>query len=136
MRQVGYLPELYEDARSEKYYIYTVTSFNLSTSLLENPEMANSVGPCFLFSFFYLHSIACRKREMRRGKTVFRRTKQIITLTIHLRHYTHSNVIFLFHEQSSTVHANEIEWLILQYTKKISEHVCKTLAEVFTRNVM
>jgi hypothetical protein len=135
VRHVGYLPELYEDAQSEKYYTYTVTSINLSI-LLENPEMANSVGSCFLFRFFYLHSIACRKREMGRGQANFRRTKQIITLTIHLQHHIDSKVISLFHEQSSTVLANGAEWLILQDTKKISEHVCNTLLELFTRNVI
>jgi hypothetical protein len=82
VREVGYLSELYEDARSEKYYIYTVTSIDLSAFLLENPEMAKSVGAFFLFSFFYLLSLAYRKREMRRGQAIFRRTKQRITLTL------------------------------------------------------
>ena len=104
-------------------HIYTVTSINLSTSLLENPEMANGVVPCFLFSFLYLRSVACRRQGMARGQTICRRTKQIITLKIHLRHHTYSSAISVFHEQSSTVLANETEWLILQDTKKISEHV-------------
>jgi hypothetical protein len=55
---------------------------------------------------------------MRRGQAIFRRAKQIISLTLHLRHHTDWNVISLFHEQSSTVLANETEWLILQDTKK------------------
>lgn len=117
-------------------HIYTITSINLSTLLLVNPEMANVVGLCFLFSFLYLDSVACRKQGMGRGQAICPRTKRIVTLKIYLRHHTDSNISTLFHKQSNTVFANETEWLILQDTKKISGHVCKTLAEVLTRKVV
>ena len=42
MRQVGYLPELYEDARSEKYKISHILSLDYKIS----DTQAGEAGPC------------------------------------------------------------------------------------------
>ena len=92
----------------------------IRTFLLENLDMAHRVGPSFLLIFLYLHSVACLKRGMGRGQAICRRSKQIITLTIHLRHLTWKLFISLTIQHCVS---NETERLILQDKKKISEHV-------------
>jgi hypothetical protein len=73
-------------------------------------------------SCIYIPQHAVRE-EWEEGRQSVAAQKQIITLTIHLRHHTDSKLISFFHEQSNTGLANETEWLILQDTKKISEHI-------------